>query len=189
MANFAAVYDACVLYPAQLRNILLHLAITGAFRARWTERIHDEWMRSLEKRHADLDRPKLERIRKHMDGAIPDCLVRGFEGIESTLTLPDPDDRHVLAAAILCHAGAIVTYNLDDFPASVLAPYGIEAQHPDDFITHLFDLNAAAVIEAVRAHRRSLKNPPKTVDELFDMYRAFGLATTVAALEPMKKLI
>jgi hypothetical protein len=132
MANFVAVYDACVLYPAQLRNLLLHLAVSGAFRARWTERIHDEWMRSLLKRHADLDRSKLERIRQCMDEAVPDCLVRDYEGIESMLTLPDPDDRHVLAAGILCHAGAIVTYNLTDFPAEILGPYGMDAQHPDE---------------------------------------------------------
>lgn len=98
--------------------------------------------------------------------------------------MPDPDDRHVLAAAVMCSAGTIVTFNLDDFPASVLAPWGITAQHPDEFIEHAFGINTAAVIAAVRDLRASLANPARTVDELLDSYLEQGLATTVSLLRP-----
>ena len=72
--------------------------------------------------------------------AVADCLVTGHEPLIDGLALPDPDDRHVLAAAIRCHAQVIVTHNLRDFPASALAPFGLEAQPPDLFVGHLVDL-------------------------------------------------
>lgn len=118
MANFVAVYDACVLYPAPLRDLLLHLALTDLYRARWSERIHDEWMRSVLASRPDLSAEKLARTRSLMDSAVPDCLVTGFEGLIEHVSLPDPDDRHVLAAAIRCQAGVIVTYNTRDFRRS-----------------------------------------------------------------------
>lgn len=189
MANFVAVYDACVLHPAPLRDLLMHLAICGLFRARWTERIHQEWMRSVVARRPDVPRALLERTRERMNAHVPDSLVTGYESLEAGLDLPDANDRHVLAAAIHCGAGAIVTYNLKDFPDAVLAPYGISAQHPDEFIEHALDLNPAAVCKAVRDQRASLRNPAKTVEELFDTYLQQGLATTVAALRPHAELL
>lgn len=100
MANFAAVYDACVLYPAPLRDLLLRLALTDLFRARWTDRIHEEWIRSVLENRPDLKPEQLERTRQLMNQAVPDCLVTGYEGLIDQLELPDPDDRHILAAAI-----------------------------------------------------------------------------------------
>lgn len=184
MTNFVAVYDACVLYPAPLRDLLMHLALSGLFRARWSNRIHDEWIEAVLRQRPDLTREQLLWTRSQMDAAVPDCLVAGYEGLESTLRLPDPDDRHVLAAAIRAGAGTIVTYNLRDFPDEVLAPHGMSAQHPDQFIEHAFDLNPVAVCEAVRNHRLSLRNPPRSVSELLDVYQDHGLAITVAALRP-----
>lgn len=182
MSGFVALYDACVLYPAPLRDVLMHLALSGLFRARWTTRIHEEWMRSLLDNRPDLTRAQLERTRDLMDDSVPDCLVAGYEGLEAQLVLPDADDRHVLAAAILCHAGTIVTYNLKDFPAEVLSPRGITAQHPDEFIEHAFGIHPAAVIAAVRDHRASLTRPTKSVDELLDSYLQHGLVKTVSLL-------
>lgn len=184
MATFVALYDACVLYPAPLRDLLMHLAVSDLFRARWTARIHEEWMRNLLANRPDLSREQLERTRDCMNDAVPDCLVMGYEGLEAQLELPDPDDRHVLAAAILCNAGTIVTYNLKDFPTTTLAPLGITAQHPDEFIEHAFGISPAAVIAAVHDHRASLTHPPKTVDQLLDCYLKQRLATTVSLLRP-----
>ena len=189
VANFVALYDACILHPAPLRDLLMHLSVSGLYRARWTERIHQEWMRSVAARRPDLPRQRLERARDLMNAHVPDSLVTGYEPLEALLTLPDPDDRHVLAAAIHCGAGAIVTYNLKDFPEAVLAPLGITAQHPDEFIEHAIDLNPAAVCKAVRDQRASLKNPPRSVEELFDTYLQQGLATTVAALRDHAELL
>lgn len=189
MASFVVVYDACVLYPAPLRDLLLRLALTDLFRARWTERIHEEWMRSVLRDRHDLKPEQLQRTRELMDRSVPDCLVTGYEGFIGNLKLPDPDDRHVLAAAIRCQAGVIVTYNLKDYPPDVLASHGIEAQHPDDFVSHLHDLAPAAVGAAVRGQREALQNPPRSVRELLDTFLSLGLAGTVARLETMQELL
>jgi predicted nucleic acid-binding protein len=189
VASFVAVYDACVLYPAPLRDLLLHLALTDLFRARWTDRIHEEWIRSVLASRPDLNAEHLARTRSLMDIAVPDALVTGYEGLIDQLDLPDPDDRHVLAAAIRAHAGVIVTYNIRDFPAASLKPYGIEAQHPDEFVTHLLDLSPAAVYAAVRDQRQSLRNPPRSARELLDTLQSLGLASTVSALESVRELL
>lgn len=180
---FVVLYDACVLYPAPLRDLLLHLACTGLFRARWTERIHDEWIRNVLANRRDLKPEQLQRTRELMDQAVPDCMVTRYEDLEAQLVLPDADDRHVLAAAIVGRADVIVTFNLKDFPAEVLASKGIEAQHPDDFVRHLIDLHAGAVVSAVRAQRDMLKHPPRSARELLDTFLQQQLPTTVAALE------
>lgn len=189
MANFVALYDACVLHPAPLRDLLMHLSVSGLYRARWTERINDEWMRSVAARRPDIPREHLQRTCDLMTAHVPDWLVKDYEPLEATVDLPDTDDRHVLAAAIFCGAGAIVTYNLKDFPDEALAPFGITAQHPDEFIEHAFDLSPAAVCKAVRDLRASLRHPPRTVDEVFDSFLQQGLATTVAALRDHADLL
>jgi hypothetical protein len=161
---FTAVYDACVLYPAPLRDFLMWLGLSGRFRARWSPQIHDEWKRNLLINRPDLTRDQLDRTSGLMDLAIPDGLVTGHESLISGLALPDADDRHVLATAIRCNASVIVTFNEKDFPATILAPYGIEAQHPDLLVDNLFDLDQAAVIAAAQRQRAHLKNPPLDVD-------------------------
>ncbi len=186
---FTAVYDANVLYPAPLRDLLMHLALTGVYRARWTAQIHDEWKRNLLINRQDLTQAQLDRTSAAMDSAIPDALVTGYEPLCAGLTLPDPDDRHILAAAIMCSASVIVTFNLKDFPSDALEPFEIEAVHPDDFIADLFDLDQAAVLEAVQAQRASLKNPPHTARELLDRLLIQGLTQSVKLLSEYERLI
>ena len=130
MTSFTALFDACVLYPAPLRDLLLRLAFTGLFRARWTDRIHEEWIRNLLKKRLDLRRDALERTRRLMNDSVPDCLVTEYEDLIEGLSLPDSNDRHILAAAIQSGCDVIVTYNLSDFPPSYLEKFAIEAQHP-----------------------------------------------------------
>ena len=182
MAGFTAFYDANVLYPAGLRNLLMHLALIGLFRAKWSADVHEEWISSLLKKRRDLTRDKLERTRMLMDQHAVDALVTGYEDLIPGLQLPDPDDRHVLAAAIRGHADVIVTINLRDFPSDTIGPFGIEAQHPDEFILHLLDLAPGAVVAAAQDHRQSLKNPPKTVAEYLETLERQGLTQTVSAL-------
>jgi hypothetical protein len=110
------------------------------------------------------------------------CLVVGYQDLIPSLTLPDANDRHVLAAAICAGADVIVTYNLKDFPTTTLEQYGIEAQHPDEFISHLIDLAPPVICAAVKRQRMSLKNPPQSVEELLSAYERQGLAKTVAEL-------
>lgn len=117
-----------------------------------------------------------------MDAAVLDCFVTGFEPPEASLTsLPDPDDRHLLAAAIQCGAQEIVTFNLRDFPETALRPYGVKAIHPDT-VEHLPDLNSEAGCEAVRRIRRRLATPPRTVEEMIGNYERHGLAVTASIL-------
>jgi hypothetical protein len=114
-----------------------------------------------------------------MDRAALDALVVGYENLISKLTLPDENDRHVLAAAIRGKAQVIVTMNLKDFPAEVLQKYDMEAQHPDEFILRLIDLAPYAVKEAAETHRQSLKNPPKSIKEFLASLEAQGLPQSV----------
>jgi len=158
------------------------LALRGLFRARWSDRVHAEWMAAVQRGFPDVTREQLERTRELMNLHAEGCLVTEFEELIQGLQLPDPSDRHVLAAAIRSGADVIVTQNLKDFPPEKLQPYGIEAQHPDTFITHLFDLNADAVVGAAQEHRASLKNPPKSVDEYLETLERQGLTQTVAEL-------
>jgi len=182
VANFTAFYDANVLYGSTLRNFLMHLALTGLCRAKWSLAVHEEWMKALLRNRPDLTREKLERTRTLMDKHAEDALVTGYEDLIEGLCLPDPDDRHVLAAAIRGRADVIVTQNIRDFPVEVLEPFGIEAQHPDEFIVHLLDLSPGLVLVAAQRHRQSLKNPAKTIEEYLEMLEREGLAQTVAAL-------
>lgn len=182
MAGFTAFYDANVLYPAELRNLLMHLAMAGLFRAKWSTAVHEEWISSLLKQRPDLTRDKLERTRMLMDLHTVDAVVTGYEHLIPGLHLPDPNDRHVLAAAIRCQADVIVTLNLRDFPVDALAPFGIEAQHPDEFVHHLLNLELGAVVEAAETHRQSLKNPPKTASEYLMTLERQGLLQTVSVL-------
>jgi predicted nucleic acid-binding protein len=189
VATFTALYDACVLYPAPLRDLLMELAGTGLFRARWTNEIHNEWIENLLENEPHRQRVKLERTRDLMNAAVLDCLVTGYETLIPPLTLPDPDDRHVLAAAIQGRADVIVTYNLKDFPDAVLRGYGIEAQHPDEFVSNLIGLNAEAVYTAVKEQRARLKNPPKSAEDFLVTLEKQSLAQTVAHLRKALELI
>lgn len=183
MASFTVIYDACVLYPASVRDLLIEIARTGLVRAKWTARIHIEWIDALLRARPDLVRARLEHAARLMDGAVLDCLVTGFEPLEAALeSLPDAGDRHVLAAAIHCGAQEIVTFNLRDFPDTVLRPYGIRAVHPDEFAEHLFDLNPEAICDAVRRIRRRLTSPPRSAMEMIETYERQGLAITASIL-------
>jgi hypothetical protein len=183
------LYDACVLYPAPLRDLLMRLALTGLFRARWTEEIHDEWIRSVLADRPDVTRESLVRCRELMDRHVPDCLVSGYEPLIPTLALPDPDDRHVLAAAIHGGAGAIVTFNLGDFPAPVLSQYNVEAVHPDEFVVRLWDESPESVLDAVRRQRAALRRPPKTAAEYLATLGQCRLSEAVSRLRPHEEEI
>lgn len=141
------------------------------------------------KTRTDIALEKLERTRTLMNAHVRDCLVTGYEGLIPALHLPDPDDRHVLAAAIQGRADVIVTFNLKDFPAATLAPLGIEARHPDEFVTHLLDLDSGAVCLAVKRQRESLKHPPKSIEELLSTFEQCGLPQTVARLRAFAPLL
>ena len=120
-----------------------------------------------------------------MTQAVADCMVRGHEPLIDGLTLPDPDDRHVLAAAIRAGAQSIITFNLKDFPSGTLAAYNVEAVHPDEFVYDLLDLKPNAVVSAVQDQVAALRNPPTMARQVLDALRANGLVQSVAKLEEL----
>lgn len=189
MDRFTAFFDANVLYPAELRNFIMRLALRGLFRARWSDQVHEEWINAVLRQRPDIGRSRLERTRDLMNAYAEDCLVTGFESLIEALDLPDPNDRHVLAAAIRTGAGVIVTYNLRDFPAAKLEPYGLDAQHPDEFLTHLLDLSPGSAVAAAKEHRHSLKNPPFTSQEYLSLLERQELTQTVAILRKYIQVI
>jgi hypothetical protein len=182
VSKITALYDACLLYSAPLRDLLMHLALTDLFYAKWTDAIHDEWIQNVRKDRPELPLAQLERTRQLMNVHVLDCLVTGYEGLIPSLVLPDADDRHVLAAAIHAGASSIVTFNLKDFPAETLRAHGVEAIHPDEFVVSLFQSEPLVVCAAVNRQRANLKNPPKSVAEFLDTLERHGLPKTVALL-------
>ena len=179
-----AFLDASVLYPAMLRSVLLRLALADLYRPLWSDAVHEEWIAALLRNRPELDRTRLLRTRALMEAHLGQAMVTGYAPLIKQLTLPDPDDRHVLAAAIHGGASAIITVNLRDFPASALGPHGIEARHPDAFIRDLVERDPHEAVAALRDDRLSLKRPPKAVSAYIADLAAAGLPKTVATLQP-----
>ena len=177
-----ALLDANVLYSAALRDFLLRLADRRLFTPLWSAEIHAEWIRSILEDRPDLSPEVLDRTRSVMDQHFPDSLVEGYTGLTSRVDLPDPDDRHVLAAAIHGGADVIVTMNLRDFPDEALAPRALEARHPDAFVFGLLEEHPGTVREVAREHRAALQNPPRSPAEHLAALAGVGLTQTVAAL-------
>jgi predicted nucleic acid-binding protein len=175
------VYDANVLYPGSLRDLLIRLGQTGLIRARWTDQILDEMIDAIVAAQPNLA-GRLQRTRQLMNEAIPDVVVTGYERLIASLKLPDPNDRHVLAAAIKADAHVIVTSNLRDFPAAALEPYGVEAQGPDEFVLGLIETAPARVLAVVEGQAGALTKPPATIDELLQRLAAVGIPRSAVAM-------
>jgi hypothetical protein len=160
----------------------MRLALADTFRARWSEDIHQEWIRAVLRERPDLNLTQLTRTKELMNSHVRDCLVSGYEELITDLQLSDPNDRHVLAAAICCNADVIVTFNLKDFPEEYLTSYGIEPQHPDDFIVYLLDRDPVAVQTVFEKQLASLRKPPQTRDQLLATLRKVGLPKAIDML-------
>lgn len=167
----------------------MHLALSGLFRAKWTNQIHEEWISSLLKQRRDLTREKLIRTRDLMNAHAEECLVENYEHLIDSINLPDPNDRHVLAAAIKCSASVIITYNTRDFPMSEISKYEVEVQDPDTFIMHLLDIDVRAVCYALKRQRSNLKHPPKNVHEFLEILESHRLPQSCSFLQSYKGLL
>jgi len=168
---------------------MIRLAQTRSFRARWTADIQREWVTALLRDRPELDEARLARTVALMNKAVADCLVTGYEHLIDQLSLPDPNDRHVLAAAILSGAQEIVTTNLKDFPQETLAAFRIVPRHPDDFVLDLADLEPAVVTTAAKLQRAALKDPPLSPPEFVNVLRRQGLPGVAAFLQNEIELI
>ena len=175
--------DANVLYPARLRDLLIRLAIAGLYQARWSEQILDECFDNLLENRPDLTQEQLARTRQLMTTALPDASVADYEDQVDEFDLPDPDDRHVLAAAVTAGASLLVTDNLDDFPAERI-PEGLRVVPTDEFVLELASDDLDVVVDVVETQAAGLVNPPITASELLDGLEAVGLVQSVAVLRP-----
>lgn len=175
-----AVLDACVLYPAAQRDLLMWLAATGAIRAHWTNQIHDEWIRNVAQDYG-VERSVLERVRQLMDRAAGDALISSYRSHERLFPNTDAKDRHVAAAAVAARkrSGAervtIVTWNLKDFDREEMAAAGITAENPDAFLCRLLTAAPEKTVAAFTRMRDNLRNPPKSKRECADTLAAQGL--------------
>jgi hypothetical protein len=179
---FVVLYDANVLYPNVLRDLLIRIGLSGLVQAKWTDRILDEMIDALHRNRPDIPPDKLGELRRLIVSSIPDCLVRGYEGFADGLKLPDEGDRHVVAAAIYANAQVIVTTNLRDFPADVLSPFNIEAKSPDDFVLDQIGIDGRVVWACVQQIADSRAKPPETVNDVIRQLENAGLVEAMALL-------
>ena len=167
----------------------LQLAVDDVFRAKWTSDIHREWIAALLRNEPHRERAALERTRDFMNQATRDCLVTGYETLISSLELPDPQDRHVLAAAIVGRCDVIVTFNLRDFPETAVTPFEIEVQHPDAFLSSHLDLMPESFRDADRKIRARLVAPSLSVQDYLAILAGQGLVATAAELSRSSALL
>ena len=186
--RFVVILDANVLYPFRVRDVLLRFYHAGLFRGRWSEKILQEWTSNLLAAKPEL-RDSINSQLEAMRRAFPEALVTGYEPIIAGLQLPDPNDRHVLAAAIRCGAQHIVTQNLSDFPNEVLEEFSIEAIDADEFLSRTFELYNTEAVEALKAMRHSYKKPPYTPSEFVLELTAKGLPKLASQLRSMRSLL
>ena len=187
-SRYTVILDANVLYPQLLRDTLLSLAGENLYHARWSATINDEWVRNLAKNKPEIA-DRLSAVVQLMCDSVPDCLVTHYEKLAGSIDLPDPDDRHVVAAAIVGHADAIVTFNIKDFPQAVLQPYGIDVQHPDEFVVNQLQLQKIQALSAIKKMRARWKNPARSAQELINAFELRGLPLTADLLREAVALI
>lgn len=180
--RLTAILDANVLYPFLVRDVLLSLAEAGLYRVVWTAEINAEWSERLVAEKPGR-KAAIEATIEAMNEAFPEATTTGYEDLISSLSLPDADDRHVLAAAIRSGASVIVTENLKDFPPDMLAKYDIETRSADEFVLNTFELYPTDALHALKTMRARYFKPPVTPAELIQRMLKVGLVATVAALQ------
>ena len=173
------VLDACVLYPAAQRDLFMWLATEGVIRAHWTNEIHDEWMRNVERDYG-VAHSVLERVRKLMDRAAGDALIGRYRQHERLFPKTDAKDRHVAAAAMAARKRSgvvvtIITWNQKDFDRTELTQAGLVAETPDVFLSRLFADSPEDVVAAFIRMRDNLRTPTKTTRECADTLAVQGL--------------
>lgn len=182
-SHYTAFLDANVLYSAAIRDICMEVALAKLYRAKWSADVHREWIEAVSRNRPDLKPISLQRTRHLMDQAIPSAQVAGYEQLVECIPLEkDPDDRHIVAAAIVGRCDVIVTNDLSHFPKEKLHGFGLEVQRPDDFLASHLDLEPGTFCTAVRTARITKRNPPYTVEEYLANLTKHGLVITVARL-------
>ncbi len=171
--RFTVVLDTNVIYPLAIRDLLFWFAHYDLYSPKWSNTIFQEWKRvMIRKGVSELEAEKRIQV---ANKAFPDAEVLNYEGIIGTLSLPDPNDCHVLAAAIKINADLIVTNNLKDFPSEYIQTFGLAVKTADDFITDIIDLNHDTAIAAFKELVLNKRNPDLTEFQVLNLLRRVGL--------------
>jgi predicted nucleic acid-binding protein len=185
--RFTVLVDACSLFSPLTRNLLLSLAEAEFFRLRWSTEILGEVERAIARSYAKLGvddgAVRAARARSAMERAFAEATVTGYEELLSSFgALPDPNDAHVIAAALKTRASVIVTENLRHFPAPILKPLDLETKRADEFIADTIDLDIGRAVPVIRKMRERFKRPEKNAQALLLDMEASGLTHTVDSL-------
>lgn len=175
MAKFSALLDACTLVPISLADTFLSLAEAGLYRPLWSDRILEETQLAVKRIRPGLSPESVERRIAVMRDFFEDANITDWEVLESVVALPDPDDAHVLAAAIQGRADVIVTFNVKDFPHDELQRFGIDVQTPDEFLLNQLDLDPDEVLDCLARQAHALRYPPVQLKELLGSLERLNL--------------
>jgi len=189
--RYTAVLDACVLYPVTIANILMEFAWQGIYTAKWTKEIDREWVESLKRDRPDLTDRKIKSRLDQMHLAVPDWEIAKtkYQKLITALDLPDPNDRHVLAAAIAGHADCVVTKNTKDFSIEIVERHGVEILHPDDFILSQLTLDSIQSLTVIKQLRSRMKNPEISAEKFLESLEKVELVSTAEYLRRAIELI
>lgn len=189
IGRYLAFLDANVLHPAFLRDAMLWFADERLYRPAWSRDVLQEWRRSVQRRHPDITDEQLDQLQRVLSDEFADAEVTGYDSITPALSLPDENDRHVLAAAIVGRCNGIITANLKDFPAEKVEPFKIEVIHPDDFIVNIVDLHPSRAVAACKRHRAAMTKSKPSQDEYLERFRTCGLIQAHGRLSQHKELL
>lgn len=166
MTRYSAFLDACALVPLSLADTLLRLAEAGLYRPLWSERVLDEMVDAIGTVHPELASGQPRSRANAMQSAFEDACVTGWESMEDSISLPDRNDRHVVAAAVRGRADTLVTFNLQDFPRTALKSMDLEVQHPDEFLLNQLDLEPDLTIRTLQLQAAATQRPTVSMKQL-----------------------
>lgn len=172
-SRFTAVLDTNILYPIVIRDVLLWFAHYDLYTPKWSNKIFDELRTVMERK--GIPQSIIDHRIKMIHENFEDAMVINYEPLIDQVSLPDENDRHVLAAAIKTNANVIVTNNLKDFPSDYLSSLGLSAKNADDFIADIIDLNPNTAVKAFKELVLYRKNPKMDEYEVLDSLRRNGL--------------
>lgn len=181
--KFKCVLDTNVIYPLWIRDLLMWFAYYELYTPQWSSTIFHEWVEVMKRK--GIDEVEAQKRAQKLNLAFPDALVKNYEPLIDSLKLPDPNDRHVVAAAIKANADLIITNNLKDFPEEYLSQFGLKAKNPDDFFTDIIDLNHEISVQAFKQLVLCKKNPPFDEFDVLDIFRNNGLVNTANYLHAL----
>jgi predicted nucleic acid-binding protein len=170
-----ALVDSCVLHSACCRDLLIQLDIDGLLRLRWSKQILLEVEYSVLRRRPDLSSTQLRRTFALMNQTCPYALTESDIDLIGNKTLPDPNDNHILASALQAHAQIILTFNLKDFPSTILSTYGIKAAHPDNWFVSLHHNRPSELKSCTEKCRGRLRAPALSPKEYKAELKRAGL--------------